>query len=90
MPRAGTSRKARKTFSLSRESLSYLESLRKERRNDSMSAILEEIIRRQQQAEAMQRISASVASYYDSFSDEQVVEDSTWGEFAETQFSGEE
>ena len=56
MPRSSAARKAKKTFSLSRQSVMYLESLRKERRGKSVSAILEEIIRQQQQVKEMERI----------------------------------
>ena len=61
MPRTSISRKARKTFSLSRETVKYLESLRKERKKDSMSAVLEDVVRQLQQAKELERISASVS-----------------------------
>jgi hypothetical protein len=86
MPKAVPSRKARKTFSLSRETVKYLESLRKERKKDSMSAVLEDVVRQLQQAKELERISASVSHYYDTLTDEQMAEDRAWGEFAETQF----
>lgn len=90
MPRSSIARKAKKTFSLSRESVRYLESLRRERRSRSVSSILEEIIREQQKARGMQEISSSITSYYDSLSDEQVAEDRAWGQFAESQFPADE
>ena len=86
MPKAVPSRKARKTFSLSRETVKYLESLRKERKKDSMSAVLEDVVRQLQQAKELERISTSVSHYYDTLTDEQMAEDRAWGEFAETQF----
>lgn len=86
MPQSSSARKARKTFSLSRESVSYLESLRKARKGKSISSILEDLIRQRREAEEMKRISASVTRYYDSLTDEQVAENDAWGQFAETQF----
>jgi len=54
-----------------------------------MSAVLEELIRRQQRAAEMERISTSIRSYYDSLTDEEVDEDRAWGQFAETQLPRE-
>ncbi len=90
MPRSNTARKAKKTFSLSRQSVMYLESLRKEKRSKSVSSVLEDIIRQQQQAKELERISASVTRYYDSLTPEEVAEDRAWGEFAATQFPSED
>lgn len=90
MPRTPGLRKARKTFSLSRETVRYLESLRKERRKRSMSSVLEDVIRQQQQTKEMEKISASVTRYYDSLTAEEIAEDRAWGEFAATQFPSED
>jgi hypothetical protein len=81
--------KARKTFSLSREAVSYLEALRAAKRSPSISSVLEDLIRQRREAEEAQRISASISGYYDSLSDDQVAEDRAWGEFAEGQLSSE-
>jgi hypothetical protein len=86
MPRSSAARKAKKTFSLSHQSVMYLESLRKQKRSKSVSSVLEDIIRREQQASDMERISASVTRYYDSLAPEEIAEDRAWGEFAATQF----
>jgi hypothetical protein len=90
MPRLQSSRKARKTFSLSRESVKYLESLRKEKKKASMSAVLEDVIRQQQETKEMDRISASVTRHYDSLNAVEIAEDRAWGEFASTQFPRED
>jgi len=90
MPKSSTVRKAKKTFSLSRESVNYLESLRKKTKKDSMSSVLEDVIRQQQQTKEMERISASVTRYYDSLTAEEIAEDRAWGEFAATQFPSED
>jgi len=90
MPKSSTTHKEKKTFSLSRQSVRFLETLRKERRSRSISSVLEEIIRQKQQATEMRSISASISGYYDSLTDQQVKDDHAWGQFAETQFPTEE
>ncbi len=90
MPRIRNARKARKTFSLSQETVRYLESLRKERKKHSMSSVLEDVIQQLQETKEMERISASVTRYYDSLSTEEIAEDRAWGDFAATQFPGED
>ena len=90
VPKSNIIRKEKKTFSLSRESVSYLESLRKQKKRHSTSAVLEELIRQQRQAAEMERISAAVTRYYDSLSDEEQAEDRAWGEFALSQFPRDE
>ena len=90
MPKSSTVLKEKKTFSLSRQSVLFLEALRRERRSRSISSVLEEIIRQQQQTREMERVSASVTQYYDSLTAEEIVEDHAWGEFAATQFPSED
>ncbi|HEY4903223.1 MAG TPA: hypothetical protein VIH89_07110 [Candidatus Sulfotelmatobacter sp.] len=90
MPRVRSSRKSRKTFSLSRETVKYLETLRKQSRRESMSAVLEELIRQQQEMKEMERISASAKRYYDSLSPEEVAEDRDWGDVAAASFPSED
>jgi hypothetical protein len=90
MPSLKKPRKEKKTFSLSRESILYLESVRKQRKRNSISSVLEELIRQEQSAREMERISASVTSYYDSITDEEREENRAWGQFSETQFPTEE
>ena len=90
MPRSMTNRKARKTFSLSRETVKYLELLRKERKKDSMSSVLEDVVRELQQTKELERISASTTRYYDSLTPEEIAEDRAWGDFAATQFPDED
>lgn len=89
MPRTHNRRKARKTFSLSRQAVTYLESVRKATKRGSMSSVLEDIIRQQQEAKELERISASFTRYYDSLTEEERAEDRAWGQFGETQFPKE-
>ena len=82
-------RKAKRTFSLSPDIVSYLESERKATRQRSLSAVLEELVRQYQQAREMERVSASVTRYYDSLTPDEVAEERAWGEFATAQFPDE-
>lgn len=88
MPRQA--RKARKTFSLSSEAVRYLEAVRKGKQARSISSVLEDLIRQRREAEEMDRISASIAGYYDSLTDDQAAGDRAWGQFSESQFPTEE
>lgn len=55
-----------------------------------MSAVLEEVIRQQQEIKEMERISASAKRYYDSLSPEEIAEDRDWGDFAAASFPSED
>lgn len=81
-------RKEKKTFSLSREAVAFLESTRKEQRK-SASEILEELIQERKLAAEQQRISQNICHYYDSLTEEERKENRAWGKFAESQFPSE-
>lgn len=83
------STKAKRTFSLSRQTVAFLESERKARRQKSLSAVLEEIVLRHQEGKVMERVSAAFTRYYDSLTPQEIAEDRAWGEFAATQFPDE-
>ena len=89
MARSAISRKEKKTFSLSRESVTYLEHRRKREQKASISQVVEELIQASKQASERTRISAGVKSYYDSLSSAEQEEDRVWGEFSESQFPSE-
>lgn len=89
MPKHQDSRKAKRTFSLSRQTVAFLESERKRNRRKSLSAVLEEIVRHQQEQKEMERVSAAFTRYYDSLTPDEVAEDRAWGDFAATQFPDE-
>lgn len=88
MGRSAVVRKEKKTFSLSRDAVSYLENARKAERKSS-SEILEELIREKKLAAEQERISASIRGYYDSLSEEEREENRAWGQFSESQFPSE-
>ena len=82
-------RKAKKTLSLSRDSLSYLETTRKRSQKASISEVVEEMIQASKLASEKERISAGVRSYYDSISSDEQEENRRWGQFSESQFPSE-
>lgn len=89
MPKRQSSNKAKRTFSLSLQTVAFLESERKARHGKSLSAVLEEIVRRHQEKKEMERVSAAFTRYYDSLTPEETTEDLAWGDFAGTQFPDE-
>ena len=74
-------KKQPRTFSLSRDVIDILERYKKERKAGSLTAAVEEIVREWTAA----RLAQQVTAYYDSLSDEEVVQEKNWGEFSETQ-----
>ena len=84
------SRKSRKSYTLSPESVAFLEVVAKARQSVSVSAVLDELIlnvRRTQQREALDR---AVAGYYSGLTSDDAKEQAQWGDFALTEFPGEE
>jgi len=83
-------RKAKKSYTLSAESVAFLDAMRKRRRAPSVSAVLEEILqmaRREQRKAALDR---AVSDYYTSLSEAESREQKNWGSFALTQFPDSE
>jgi hypothetical protein len=76
-----TGRKAKKSYTLSPESVDFLEAQRRKRRASSISAVLEEILQAARREAEMATINQSVTAYYDSLSDEEAEELSEWGKF---------
>jgi hypothetical protein len=74
-------RKAKKSYTLSPESVDFLETLRRKRRARSVSFVLEEILQAVRREAELAKINQSVSDYYDSLSDEEVEELGQWGEF---------
>jgi len=83
---AGSSRKTKKTFSLSQDAVHYLDTLRKQLKKPSASAVLDEILRDRIAEARLQQTAIAIRRYYDSLSDDEVAADQRWGEFAESQF----
>lgn len=82
--------KAKKSYTLSPESVAFLEGLRKKRHAASTSLVLDEIIQGALREQEKRAVEDAVSEYYGSLSDQERTERSVWGKFAETEFSGEE
>ena len=86
-------RKERKSFTLSQESIALLNELcaaRQDSQRRSASAVLDDLLRSLRKERRRQGVERSVARYYSGLSDEEQVEDFEWGEFALAQFPDEE
>jgi hypothetical protein len=82
-------RKAKKSYSLSHESVQFLEAMRRKRQASSISSILEDIlqaVRRQQERAAVEH---AVSDYYTSLSGAEAEELAAWADFAMTEFPNE-
>jgi len=75
-------RKLRRTFTLSPESLAYLEQEARRRQTDSQSSVLDALLQEKKRERKLAELEANISSYYDSLSEEEVEEDKIWGEFA--------
>jgi hypothetical protein len=74
--------KRRRTFTLSPESLAYLEQQARRRKLGSQSAVLDELLLEKTREQWREALEANVTAYYDSLSEAEVEEDRLWGEFA--------
>jgi hypothetical protein len=75
-------RKAKKSYTLSPESVAFLETLRKKRRAPSISSVLEQVLESVRRAHERAALDKAVAGYYDSLQPEEVDEQTRWGEFS--------
>lgn len=77
--------KEKKTFTLSREAVNFLEDEKQKRGVQSTSSVLEDLIQERRRKSNTKETDAAISAYYDSLSDEERAEDERWGEFAESQ-----
>lgn len=82
-------RKAKKSYTLSTEVIAFLEGMRQQRRAESVSAVLEEILQDVRRGEERASVERAVANYYSSLSDDEAAEQEQWGEFALREFPRE-
>jgi hypothetical protein len=83
-------RKAKKSYTLSPESVAFLEAMRKRRRAGSISAILDEILQAVRREHERASVERAVANYYSSLSNREATDQAEWGEFAFREFPYEE
>jgi hypothetical protein len=85
-PTPETRRKAKKSYTLSPESVAFLENLRKKRHAASTSLVLDEILQTALREQETRDMENAVAEYYDSLSESERAEQSEWGKFALAEF----
>ena len=83
MQQARQSRKLRRTFTLSPQSLDYLEHETHRRGADSQSAVLDEVLREKNHEQQLKDYEAQVTAYYDNLTDEEREEQRGWAQLAE-------
>jgi len=83
-------RKAKKSYTLSPESVAFLEAMRKKQRSASISAILEEILQAVRREHDRAAVDRGVTDYYGSLSAQESAEQAEWGELALCEFPNEE
>jgi len=82
MANANRGIKQRRTFTLSPESLAYLEQETQRRSADSQSAVLDELLQEKKRERQLAALETAIGAYYDGLSDAEVEQDKIWGEFA--------
>jgi len=83
-------RKAKKSYTLSPESIAFLEAMRKNRRAPSVSAILEEILQAVRRDMERASVELGVEDYYASLPTDEMKQQTAWGEFALGEFPRED
>ena len=83
-------RKTKKSYTLSRESVAFLEAMRKQRRATSVSSVLEELLAALRREQRRRDVEQSIAKYYSSMSKDEASEQAHWGSFALEEFLTQE
>lgn len=83
-------RKIRKSYTLSPESIAYLEDVYTTHRAASVSSVLDELIRSARRAREQEALERAVTGYYAALSDTDATELARWGDFALGEFPREE
>jgi len=86
---SGRTRKERRTFTLSRESIALLQDLRALRRGSrrrSVSAVLDDLLRALDKQRKREIVEQAITSFYDTLPESAQSEERAWGEFSLTQF----
>jgi hypothetical protein len=83
-------RKIKKSYTLSPESVAFLETLRKRRRAPSISSVLEGVLKAVRRQQVRAEIETSIESYYSTLSDQEAAEQADWGDFATSEFLREQ
>jgi hypothetical protein len=82
--------KAKKSYTLSPETVAFLEAVRKQRHAESVSAILEDILQKVRREQERASIERAVEDYYSSLTQTDLREQARWGEFGLREFPDRE
>jgi hypothetical protein len=82
-----STRKIKRSFSISLESDTFIRKTRKERKSRSESETLDALLRELMALRQQHLIEDAYTDYYDMLTDEEAGEQHAWGAFAETQLS---
>lgn len=82
-------KKAKKSFTISSESVQFLELLCKQKKALSVSAVLEGILQTARRETRNTQLEQSVDDYYSSLSSTEMEEQVNWGKFALSEFPNE-
>ena len=77
--------RVKKSYTLSPETVAFLETVRKRRGVDSVSAVIEEILQVARREYERASVERAVSDYYSGLSRKESREQAEWGEFALTQ-----
>jgi hypothetical protein len=72
--------RTKKSYSLSPNSVEFLESLQKKHRARSVSTVLEDVVQEARRLEQKREYEAQVTAYYDSITEEEREEERGWAE----------
>lgn len=79
-------RKAKKSYTLSVESVAFLETLRKAQRAPSASSVLEGILKDARRDRRKKDVDRAVTEYYSALTPHEVEQQLQWGDFALREF----
>lgn len=81
------SRKVKKSFSISRESDSFIREIAKERKSPSESETLDVLLKELIVARQQRAIEAAYTKYYDSLTEDEIEAETAWGTFSESELA---
>lgn len=82
-----TTRKQKRSYTLSPDSIAFLERLRKKRKVSSCSKVLDELISEVEKRQRKTELHKTMDDYYATMNDEEIAEDCAWGQFGLEQAS---
>ena len=82
--------KTRKSYTLSPESVAFLDNISRATRAASVSSVLDDLIQLARSAQERDELEQAVTDYYSKLSNEEATEQTQWGHFALGEFPHEE